>query len=433
MLATVIDDPNTDLRDTVKYSDLIEYRFDLFSEFDFALLKNRIMPSIFTHRNAPLSLLEKLAHFKPEYMDIEHGYPLYFYERIQKISPTTKLIVSYHNYDEVPCLKSLFEEMKKPFDCIYKIASMANNSLDLLRMMLFLKESENLMTVIAMGEYGRPSRVMGKVLGNAIDYCSMGESMPGLGQISLAELHDIYNYCSLNEKTEFYGLIGDPINRSPGHIFHNRLFKSNEQNSVYLKFRVDREELSGFIEGIKALPFRGLSVTMPLKEELESGRAINTVNLEDGDVTFTNTDGKGALDVIEKRGFVRGKRVLIWGAGGSAKAIYEEAINRGAEVFVINRTKSKAVEVAGKRGFGLHEMQGSYDIFINTTSVQSEYPIELLSHTLIMDINHNPETKLLQDARKKGCSVILGREMFERQAFLQQKFWLSRSRIYINQ
>lgn len=432
MLACVIGDPNIDLKDAEKYCDLVEYRFDLFSEFDLSQLKNLSHPAIFTHRNAPLSLLEKLAHFQPEYMDLEHGLPIYFYERIQKISPETKLIVSYHNYEEVPCLESLFEEMKKPFECIYKIACKANSSLDLLRMMRFLKESAWSLTVIAMGEYGEPSRVMGKVLGNAIDYTSLN-GMGGLNQLTLKDLKDIYNYDALNEKTEFCGLMGDPINRSPGHIFHNNYFKEHDLNSVYLKFRVDKNEVREFFEGIKDLPFKGLSVTMPLKEELLCSKAINTVKLEDGEMTFSNTDGKGALDVLEKRESVKGKKVLIWGAGGSAKAIYEEALNRGADLTIINRTKSKAVAIAGKRGLGLHEMHGSYDIFINTTSVQDNYPIELLSSALIMDINHNPETKLLQDAQEMGCEVILGKEMFERQALLQQEVWSAGSRIYVNQ
>jgi len=118
--------------------------------------------------------------------------------------------------------------------------------------------------VIAMGEKGAFSRVLGPIVGNFIDYTS--DAGTGPGQLSQKELCETYRYRSLNSQTEIYGLIGDPVEHSQGHIYHNKAFQHH--NKVYVKMCVTPDELPLFMQCIKKLNFRGLSVTMPLKEKI---------------------------------------------------------------------------------------------------------------------------------------------------------------------
>ena len=139
-----------------------------------------------------------------------------------------------------------------------------------------------------------------------------------------------------------------------------------------------------------------------------------------------NTDGFGALNALEAEGRVAGKRVVIVGAGGAAKAIAYEAYRRGAHVIVCNRDKQKAERLAEKvhgTSFGLDEIPQNYDILINCTP--SLMPIDakdILQTAIIMDIHTRPKvTELLQ----KSSHVVYGYKMFVEQAVGQYAIWFA--------
>ena len=171
--------------------------------------------------------------------------------------------------------------------------------------------------------------------------------------------------------------------------------------------------------------------------------AVNTVAFREGKSYGYNTDGIGALDAIEKRFSVAGKKMVLIGAGGAAKAIAHEAISRRAELCILNRNYDKAISLAAKYGCRHASIEQQrevlaegVDILINCTSVGmspgiEDSPVEtedIHSSTLFMDIISNPrETKLLREAKKAGCQVIEGIEMFENQAKAQLKLFFCSS------
>jgi shikimate 5-dehydrogenase len=156
---------------------------------------------------------------------------------------------------------------------------------------------------------------------------------------------------------------------------------------------------------------------MPLKEAIvpyldhANSDVVNTVTFRNNETFGSNTDGPGALNAIEKYFSVRGKKIAILGAGGTAKAIASEATKRGATVLLFNRTKVRPLEELNDH---------NYDLLINT--IPPPYvPPKLLHEGPVMDVVYHPRlTPLLQTA--KGFRIF-GDEMYVEQALLQQKEW----------
>lgn len=442
------------------YAEAIELRLDHFTSLKEieALRKLIRVPVIFTLRRKDqggafeeaeekrLSLIEELAALHPEYIDLEFDAPSSFFHKMREKFPEIQLIVSYHDFEKTPKdLFSLLKKMQKPFFAIYKIACMANSASDLLQMLSFIQEAskEQRVVGISMGEYGAPSRVLGKILGNSLHYASVEKEESSLYQMTLQELCEIYRFHEITSKTAIYALLGDPVEQSVGHLFHNKIFQEKKIDAVYVKCKVQKGHLEEFFSPMKAFSFRGFSVTMPLKEEAfflsakrspdaEAIKAVNTLVYKEGKLYGYNTDAPGALDAIEAVEGVRGKKVVILGAGGAARAIAYEAVKRGASVYIMNRTKEKGEMLAREWGCVLASAQDllSYDILVNATPLGMKgeshfFPVERLhpSAVILETIYHPIITPLLAAAQEKGCRCIFGYEMFSRQALLQQKIW----------
>lgn len=436
--------------------DGIEIRLDLFPSWDLDLIKTILVqsthPVMITLRSPSHggsfsgseeereAKLLALLELNPPFIDLEYDMRKDFLEKVLKSYPQTAFILSYHNFENTPeDLEKLLKTMASYPAYQYKIAAQALSTNDALRMLLFGRKHTQV-SVICMGEKGEFARVLGSAAGNTINYASLEkkeETAPG--QLSVADLVNIYHFPSLNKETTLYGLIGDPILNSQGHLYHNAVFIKNHLNAVYVKMSVKTEELSTFFPLAKKIGFRGLSVTMPLKEailpfldnrdeKVQGIGAANTLLFEKEKLLGTNTDGIGALDAIEKREFVRNKIVILIGAGGAAKAIAFEALARGATVWILNRTVSKAKELATIlhcHGGSLTDFPSYYDILINCSP--DPMPIilsKIRSNALVMDIVYIPrETLFLQEAARLGCRVVYGEEMFLNQAAAQTTFW----------
>lgn len=439
-------------------ADLVELRLDCFKSLDLTALKilrsHFSIPMIFTLRSqihgggyahseeSRLAAIRCLIELKPEYLDLEHHVSPLFIEEVSSQCPELKLILSYHNFSETPKdLEGIYQEMQKTPACFYKIAVSANNCLDALRLVCWAKKSDPRLIAISMGLHGQFSRIFTK---SPITYAALEESQESApGQLSVQSLAEKYHYRALTPRTALYGLIGDPVSQSISDETHNRLMTACGFDSVYVKIQVKPAELSDFLQFAKQLPFHGLSVTMPLKEEILPFLddidpqaleiwAVNTLLFENGRVFGCNTDGMGALNAIENEVLVKGKQIVIIGAGGAAKAIAYEAQRRGGVVTIVNRDAEKARRVAGGlscAGKGLEEMavcsEDGYDILINCTPeplpIASDY---ILPQALVMDIMTKPkETAFLKQAKEKGCKVIYGYRMFVEQALGQFKLW----------
>jgi 3-dehydroquinate dehydratase / shikimate dehydrogenase len=329
-----------------------------------------------------------------------------------------KTIISYHNFQETPELGPILHQLqtRHPKAYFYKIATYAQSTLDSLRMLDFLSHHKNVIG-LCMGPLGSITRILAPIFEVPIAYAPLSdEEISALGQIVAKDLHAIYHFSRLNPQTQIYGLIGDPIDQSPGHLFHNLAFR--HQNAVYVKMRLKPAELKDFLALAKKLSFKGLSVTMPLKELVLPERGpINTLVFEDKELTGYNTDGLAVFDLL---GPTLGKTVCLLGAGGTAKAIIQTL---DADIVVVNRTPSKAKLLAQTLGCRWSLKPPRYDILINATS--SPMPIceaDILPNRAVLDVAHQ-ETELIEIARTKGCRIFTGLQLYLRQAALQHEIW----------
>jgi shikimate dehydrogenase len=249
----------------------------------------------------------------------------------------------------------------------------------------------------------------------------------------------------LDAHTVLYGVLGSPVRHSLSPAIHNAAFEATGLNGVYLAF--ETKDLPGSLAGAKALCFGGLSITLPFKSAViplldqldplaERIGAVNTIRNEEGNLVGYNTDGSGALRALEAVTDVSGKRCLLVGAGGAARAIGYVLSRKGVEIVVANRSadrgKSLAVFIGG-RCIPLAEASSiDADFLIQTTSVgmfpitdQVPVPPEALREGIVvMDVIYNPlKTKLLRLAEERGCLTVSGLDMFIYQGAEQFRLW----------
>ena len=304
--------------------DAAEIRLDHFTEparQQISLLKAHArLPLVFTFRKkqqggyGDFSESERLKLFsqallaEPEFADIETDTDPAFIHRIAKQHPKITLIGSHHDFEKMPSdLSALLSSMKHPCFAMYKMALHASSTIDLLRLMLFGREMSKIvpLSCIAMGEYGRPSRILGPIIGNVLNYTSLRDQFGAVCQLGLHTLHSLYRFSHLTQGTKIYALLGDPVALSRGDIFHNEIFRNQGIHAVYVKLRLTAAELEGFFEMMPKLPFGGFSVTIPLKEAIlpfltkidpvaSAIGAVNTLRVQGMDTIGSNTDAPGA-------------------------------------------------------------------------------------------------------------------------------------------
>lgn len=335
-----------------------------------------------------------------------------------------KRIASYHNFEETPQdLQLLFEQMSQQKAYVYKIATMARCALDSLRMLAFVRRMflrGHRIIGLCMGEEGILTRILSPIVGNLWSYTYL-HTPTAAGQLSIKSLTHL-RFRSFTRNTGIYGLIGNPLSQSPSFQTHNAFFREKKLDAVYVHVRLEANQLAEGLSLMKEIGFRGLSVTIPYKEKIspflqsvepaakEIG-AINTIRFTEEGLHGYNTDAKAGIDALNQ--VLQGKRIVCLGAGGAAKALAYEARLRGAEVLLLTRS-------------GLASgVPKEYDILINATP--SPCPIDphtIIPGTVVMEINsHFSKTPFLQVAKERGCKIILGMDMFYRQAIEQFIHW----------
>jgi len=260
---------------------------------------------------------------------------------------------------------------------------------------------------------------------------------------------------SISPQTRVYALIGNPVSHSMSPAIHNAAFMALQIDSIYVAFQV--EDVKGALAGMRALDnFRGMSVTIPHKIEAMQYvdeipavdrhiGSINTVVKEDGKLIGFNTDGPGALKALVDAGVgLAGKKVLMLGAGGAARAIAFTLAHQGGigELVLLDINEEFLANLTGdlKRGTeatitpgllnpsAVEAYMATADLVINCTPVGMHpkedatlVPEQLFrAGQVVFDVVYNPlETKLLRQAKARGLQVIPGVEMFINQAILQ--------------
>lgn len=451
-------------------ADLVELRLDGFCRLDETAIKQLTsafaIPMIFTLRcrsqggyyrgseSERLADISRLAALRPAYLDLESCIPPVFVEAIAAQYPEIKIITSHHDFKQTPKkLAAMYQTLRQRPATFYKIAVQAEDSTEALRLLCWHKTAPKKLITIGMGQSGQVSRILARLAGCPITYaCLSGETATAPGQLTAKVLSERYRYRMLNPKTKVYGLIGDPVEQSISDCTHNALMQACGLDAVYVKMPVKSAELAEFLHLARQLPFHGLSVTMPLKEcilphldhldpmAIAIG-AVNTLCLKDGKISGFNTDGIGALNAMEEAMPVANKRMLILGAGGSARAIAYEACQRGALVTILGRDGGKARLMAARFqsvGKDLSAIdacyRAGYDILVNTTPLSMPIqPRYILPQAMVMDINTKPKmTLFLQQAKELGCPLVYGYQMFIRQAALQFDLWFDQQPLRLN-
>ncbi|MFH0844103.1 MAG: shikimate dehydrogenase [Pseudomonadota bacterium] len=249
----------------------------------------------------------------------------------------------------------------------------------------------------------------------------------------------------IDQRTELYGVAGYPIGHSLSPTMHNTAFSKMGLNAVYLAFQA--RDIKGCLAGMKALGIKGMSVTIPHKSEVipllnhvddlaERIGAVNTIVNQDGRMIGFNTDAVGALRALEEKTELAGKRSLIVGAGGAARAIGFILKKCGAYPTIANRNIQRGKELSDFLGcpfVPISEIKNAQaDLLIQTTPVGMYPHIEecilsedtLMEGMVVMDVIYNPhETRLLRMARDRGCVTIGGLSMFIQQGAEQFRLW----------
>ncbi len=402
-----------------------------------------------------LMLLRSAIADGVEYIDLEDDIAT----RIPRYG-STKRVISRHDFRKTPDhLDMLHTQLCNCDADIVKIATMSNHPHDNVRMLKLIERSSVPTIGICMGDIGTPSRILAGRFGAPFTYATFHhERALAPGQLSFQQMTDVYHYDSIDKETATYGVIADPIGHSLSPLVHNAAFRAANIDAVYIPFRVPRADLSSFMADAGEFNMKGLSVTIPHKEAIAAKltkvdpavkgiEAVNTVIFKNGQVLGYNTDYKAAMDALEnslgavgqRPSPLEGKTALLLGAGGVARAIAYGLERRGARMIVAGRNKKKADALADKFGgrsidWGARQ-NVSANILVNCTPVGmhpsvDETPFDrrhLRPSMLVFDTVYNPEnTLLLKDARRQGCRVVTGVEMFIRQAGLQFRLFTGR-------
>lgn len=252
----------------------------------------------------------------------------------------------------------------------------------------------------------------------------------------------------LGGSTRVAGVIGSPIRHSLSPVLHNAAFRAMDLDWVFLAFEVAAGDGAAAVAGARALGIEGLSVTMPHKADVipaldklsptaERLGAVNTVTRQGAKLLGESTDGPGFLDAIRQdEGFdPDGRRCVVFGAGGAARAVVLALADAGAaEVVVVNRTAERADAAAALAGavgrVGEPGEVGDADLVVNATSVgmgDGGVPFDptlLGAGQLVVDLVYHPAvTPLVAEARAHGATAVNGLGMLIHQAAHAFRHW----------
>jgi 3-dehydroquinate dehydratase / shikimate dehydrogenase len=368
-------------------------------------------------------------------------------DAIARLRSRSRLILSFHDFRATRNLDETLEKMLKIPADFYKVVSTATTLSDNVTMMKFLQTQSDKHALIGlcMGEQGIISRVLSVRAGSVFTFGAVSADLrTAPGQISAHDLRTIYRIDQVDAATRVYGVAGDPIEHSLSPVIMNTALRRENVNGVYLPLHA--KTLKDLIHCVREIPLHGLSITMPYKRAIlahldntdahtsKIGACNTVVRGQDGKLYGFNTDVAGVVRPLEQRLSIEKTKVLVLGAGGAARAAVFGLKERGAEIWILNRTSIKAQKLA--RQAKAHTIKRAdlrkiaFDVIVNATPVgmgnTRDCPLkdEEIQARVVFDMVYDPvETHLLQVARAKGIAVIPGVEMFVQQAARQFEIW----------
>ena len=242
-----------------------------------------------------------------------------------------------------------------------------------------------------------------------------------------------------------FAVFGNPVVHSLSPVMHNAAFTATGYHGVYAAIRV--KDIRPAVAGMRALGFKGASVTIPHKEAVlpcldyvdpaaARIKAVNTIVNEGGALKGFNTDGEGAVRALTGTVALKGRTVAIIGAGGAARALADGVAAQGGRAVVYNRSAARGEALSADLGvdfrpFSEFTAEGC-DVVVNTTPVGMSPDVEgtpltrerLRPGLVVMDMVYNPlRTRFLQEAEAAGCTVVDGLAMFVHQGARQFELW----------
>ncbi len=378
--------------------------------------------------------LETAAHLKPA--------------DFARLRRSANLLLSFHDFRGTRKLEETFAKMNQYPADFFKFVSTANSLYDNVAMMKFLEKHSHghSLVGVCMGEQGIISRLLAVRAGSQFTFASASpgeETAPG--QIAARTLRETYRIDQVDAATRVYGVAGDPIAHSLSPVMLNTAFRRENLNAVYLALHA--KSLDDLMACVRDIPINGLSVTMPYKEQIlkhldktdpltaKIGACNTVVRAQDGKLYGFNTDVSGVVRPLENRMRLQGAKILVLGAGGSARAAVFGLKERGADVYILNRTPAPAKTLAKQaRAKAINRTmlkKLEFEVIINATPVGMEGnrdPLPLSEQEFkakyFFEMVYRPgETKMVKLARAKGMHVILGAEMFVQQGARQFEIW----------
>ena len=248
--------------------------------------------------------------------------------------------------------------------------------------------------------------------------------------------------------SNFYGLIGEKLGHSLSPKIHGCIFDKLKINATYSLFEIERGNLKTAVEGMKAVGCRGVNVTIPYKveimecldkisDEAQKIGAVNTVDFSKEGLTGHNTDYFGFGFTLKMADIeTAGKKAVILGTGGAAKAVLVYLLYKGISevVFVSRDPKEAESRIKGQKIISYEDLKGleNKDLIINSTPC-GMYPVidvspagkeVITKFSTAVDLIYNPiETLFLRHAMKAGLKTANGLYMLVAQAAASQEIW----------
>jgi 3-dehydroquinate dehydratase/shikimate dehydrogenase len=367
--------------------------------------------------------------------------------QIQKLRTHSSLILSFHDFHATKKLDETLAKMTGIVADYYKVVSTATTLYDNVTMMKFLEKNGDKQSLVGMcmGEQGIISRVLGVRAGSAFTFAAVSDQeKTAPGQVTSQELRSTYRIEQVDAATRVYGVVGDPVGHSLSPAIMNAAMRRENVNAVYVALHA--KTLKDLMACMRDIPIHGLSVTMPYKQSIiehldntdthttKIGACNTVVRAQDGKLYGFNTDAAGVVRPLERRLPIENAKVLVLGAGGAARAAVFGLKERGAEVYILNRSVAPAQKLARQahvRSIKRADLKKlEFDVIINATPVglgnTKETPLkeDEIKAKVVFDMVYDPiETRLLKMAKARGAEVIPGYEMFVHQAARQFEIW----------
>ncbi len=380
-------------------------------------------------------------------------------------SSHTRLILSAHSFDgPFADLAALCADVRIACPvAVPKLVYQANHINECFTAFDLLHEEDEDIIVLCMGQAGLISRILANKVGSLVTFVSLdADSATAPGQLTIGQYRDLYRADHIEEATELFGIIADPVAHSLSPAIHNGCFADLEMDRLYLPLWVagGSHELSTFLNHLNSrdwLRFRGFSVTIPHKQYCldytrhthgiieplaeQIGAANTLIRSAEGRLYAYNTDYAGAMAQIRstlgaRESDLKGLRAALMGAGGVARAVTAGLVEAGALVTIYNRTAAKARALAKEFDCRWAELSTLTEVeaqlLINCTSIgmsphvdAKPVPADILKPGMVVfDTVYNPlETQLLAEAKARGCQTIDGLAMFVGQAMAQFKLF----------